>query len=132
VIVPRANEGRRVQFERVSGQIITAPLINFDLPEKLAEFDGVDDRWPMRLEASGEIDTGEWQSLAKGVRLGIGDDLRAAEIRWIRVGWLTAFRIGERCPNSTRSMATRSKPGTVPAVVEIAYHAIIAGRRYPV
>src|SRR4030088_3331762 len=54
--------------------------------------------------------------------------LRAAEIRRMRVGWLTAFRIGERWPNSTRSMTTlpQGRRGLL-AVLEVADHAIIAG-----
>jgi hypothetical protein len=90
----RANEGQREQFERVSGQVITAPLIDFDLPEKLAEFDGIGDRRPMRLpmlrKASGEIAVGEWRGAIfgpKAVRLGIGDDLAGGRDK-ADAGWM--------------------------------------------
>ena len=53
-----------------SGQVITAPLIDFDLSEKLAEFDGIGDRRTMRLpmlrKASGEFDIGEWRGAIFG------------------------------------------------------------------
>jgi hypothetical protein len=70
---------REVLEKKGSGQVVTVPLIDFDLPEKLAEFDGTGDRWPMRLpmlrKASGEIDIGERRGAVfgpKAVRLGIG------------------------------------------------------------
>ena len=83
-----ADEGQGEQLERITDQIVAAPLINLDLAKELAEFDGIGDRGPMFFlvfgEARLESDIGEGRRAILGpfaMRLCKLDDVASGRVQ---------------------------------------------------